>query len=63
MFSIMSADSLSFLRLDLLLMKIAVSSTALRENKVALFLTFLISHIIISYRPEDGREIEAKRKG
>ena len=57
----MSEDSLSLLRLDLLLIEIAVSSSALMENKAVLFLTFLFFHI--SSSPEDRREMEAKRKG
>ena len=57
----MSADSLSFLRLDLLLMEIEASSSALMANSAVLFLVFRFSQI--SSSPEDRREMDANRKG
>ena len=57
----MSEDSLTFLRLDLLLIEIEVSNSALMVYRLVLFLLFLFCQI--SSRPDDSREIYARRKG
>ena len=57
----MSAVSLSFFSLDLLLMEIAVSSSALILYKGVLSFIFRFSQIYC--RPEANRETDASRKG
>ena len=53
--------SFTLLSLDLLLMEIEDSSSALMLYIAVLFLTFLFSQI--SSSPEDKMEIDARRKG
>ena len=56
-----SADSLTFLKLDLLLIEMESSNSALVVYKLVLFFCFLVSQI--SCKPEASRATVAMRKG
>ena len=60
-FSIMSEDSLSLLSLDILVMEIAVSSSALREKKAVLFFNLSALPYQLQPRGQEGDVGQKKR--